>query len=333
MGLVAVMEPDLEVGFHAGAVVVLRGAEVIRTLPLHAVGALHVYGAAALRPAARSALLAREIPVWLLGADGRPLGRLGRRVGAWGQRRLAQAALDPARRLAIGRALLLGRLAQERELLMDRQRELRSPGLALALAGLRGAGMAAEEASDPAALQTVSASASARYGAGLGLREGVRSELLETARRAAHALVEIQAAGAVLQAGLDRHIGFLNAGSPGRPGLVLDLCAEFLPMADRLVLGLVNRRQLVEADLESDLPGSGAQGAEAQGAEAQRLTRVGQRILLRAWLARIAERAAHPMLEQGWDIAALFGVQAQQLRRIIEEPEAVWRPIPPGSGL
>ena len=45
--------------------------------------------------------------------------------------------------------------------------------------------------------------------------------------------------------GVDPEVGFLHRDRPGRPGLVLDLMEELRPsLADRLVLSLVNRRQV-----------------------------------------------------------------------------------------
>ena len=45
--------------------------------------------------------------------------------------------------------------------------------------------------------------------------------------------------------GLDPAVGFLHRDRPGRPGLALDIMEEFRPVvADRLVLSLINRRQL-----------------------------------------------------------------------------------------
>ncbi|HQN03443.1 MAG TPA: type I-C CRISPR-associated endonuclease Cas1c, partial [Rectinema sp.] len=45
--------------------------------------------------------------------------------------------------------------------------------------------------------------------------------------------------------GLDPTVGFLHRDRPGRPGLALDLMEEFRPViADRLVLSLINRRQV-----------------------------------------------------------------------------------------
>jgi CRISPR-associated protein Cas1 len=47
--------------------------------------------------------------------------------------------------------------------------------------------------------------------------------------------------------GLDPAVGFLHRDRPGRPGLALDIMEEFRPViADRLVLSLINRRQITK---------------------------------------------------------------------------------------
>ena len=52
-------------------------------------------------------------------------------------------------------------------------------------------------------------------------------------------------------AGLDAAVGFLQRDRHGRPGMALDLMQEFRPWpADRLVLSLINRRQVTEPGFE-----------------------------------------------------------------------------------
>ena len=50
--------------------------------------------------------------------------------------------------------------------------------------------------------------------------------------------------------GLDPAVGFLHKDRPGRPSLALDLMEELRPvLADRLVLSLINRKQVAPSDL------------------------------------------------------------------------------------
>ena len=51
--------------------------------------------------------------------------------------------------------------------------------------------------------------------------------------------------------GLDSYVGFLHRDRPGRTSLALDLMEELRPcMADRLVLTLINNRQVKAADFQ-----------------------------------------------------------------------------------
>lgn len=59
---------------------------------------------------------------------------------------------------------------------------------------------------------------------------------------------------ALTLAGLDPYAGFLHADRPGKPSLVLDFVEEFRQaVVDRTVIGLVNKRFVVEQDEESRL--------------------------------------------------------------------------------
>ncbi|UCM87062.1 type I-C CRISPR-associated endonuclease Cas1c [Streptomyces marincola] len=78
--------------------------------------------------------------------------------------------------------------------------------------------------------------------------------------------------GAAEQIGLDPYVGYLHGIRPAKPALVLDLMEEFrAPLADRLVLTLLNRRQLRPEHFEH-LPGG-----------AVRLTEDGRTVVIQAW--------------------------------------------------
>ena len=64
-----------------------------------------------------------------------------------------------------------------------------------------------------------------------------------------YALLTHDARSALEGVGLDPAVGFLHRDRPGRPSLALDLVEEFRAwFADRLVLTLINRRQLAPSD-------------------------------------------------------------------------------------
>ncbi len=64
-----------------------------------------------------------------------------------------------------------------------------------------------------------------------------------------YTLLRSDCTGALEGVGLDPQVGYLHTLRPGRPALALDLMEELRPiLADRLVLSLVNRRQVQRAD-------------------------------------------------------------------------------------
>jgi CRISP-associated protein Cas1 len=104
--------------------------------------------------------------------------------------------------------------------------------------------------------------------------------------------------------GLDPAVGFLHRDRPGRPSLALDLMEELRPvLADRLVLSLINRRQI------------GARDVETRDGGAVLLTEEGRRTVLAAWQERKKEERRHPFLEENAPLGLVPYVQAQLLAR------------------
>lgn len=104
--------------------------------------------------------------------------------------------------------------------------------------------------------------------------------------------------------GLDPQIGFLHAARPGRPSLGLDLMEELrAPLADRLALTLVNRRQLTLDDFR-----------ERDGG-AVLLNDDGRETVLVAYQERKQDTITHPVLDQQIEIGLLPHAQARLLAR------------------
>lgn len=67
-----------------------------------------------------------------------------------------------------------------------------------------------------------------------------------------YAMLTHDCRSALESVGLDPQAGFLHRDRPGRSSLALDLAEEFrAPFADRFVLSLINRRQVLPADFET----------------------------------------------------------------------------------
>lgn len=119
--------------------------------------------------------------------------------------------------------------------------------------------------------------------------------------------------------GLDPAVGFLHRDRPGRMSLALDLVEEFRPfLADRLVLSLINRKELTAGDFDS------------QGSGAVLLTDEGRKKVLVAYQERKHDSITHPFLDDKMYIGMLFHAQAMLLARYIRKdidqyPPFLWR--------
>ncbi|MBI3966167.1 MAG: type I-C CRISPR-associated endonuclease Cas1 [Chloroflexi bacterium] len=119
-----------------------------------------------------------------------------------------------------------------------------------------------------------------------------------------YSLLRAECEAALEGTGLDPQVGYLHALRPGRPALALDLMEEFRPfLADRLVLTLVNRRQLRAEHFEDLLGG------------AVRLTDDGRRAVISAYQRRKEEEVEHRALRQKVPIGLIPHVQARLLAR------------------
>ncbi|MCB2188427.1 MAG: type I-C CRISPR-associated endonuclease Cas1c [Deltaproteobacteria bacterium] len=106
--------------------------------------------------------------------------------------------------------------------------------------------------------------------------------------------------------GLDPQVGFLHRDRPGRPSLALDLMEELRPLVgDRLVLSLINRRQVT------------AKGFQISGSGAVTMSDDCRRAIIVAYQDRKKEEILHPFLEEKLPMGLLPFVQALLLSRLL----------------
>jgi CRISPR-associated protein Cas1 len=134
-----------------------------------------------------------------------------------------------------------------------------------------------------------------------------------------YSMLTHDAASALEGVGLDPAVGYLHKDRPGRPSLALDLMEEFRSwLADRLVLALINRKQ-VRPD--------GFSRAENGAINMDEETR---KIVIAAWHERKQEELRHPYTGEKLKIGLLPHIQARLLARhirgdIAEYPPFVWK--------
>ena len=121
-----------------------------------------------------------------------------------------------------------------------------------------------------------------------------------------YTLIANDMAAALETVGLDPYVGFLHALRPGRTSLALDVMEELRAyLGDRLVLSLINRRQVNGKDFLF------------QGDESVVMTDSCRKVLLSAWQTRKKEIIVHPYLNEKIPIGLLPYVQSMLLARYL----------------
>ena len=134
-----------------------------------------------------------------------------------------------------------------------------------------------------------------------------------------YTLLRYDIASALEGVGLDPAVGFLHRDRPGRPALALDLMEELrAPLADRLVLALINRKQVSPSGFRTDETGAVKMDDETRKA------------VLVAWQERKREEIRHPFLEETLPIGLIPHIQARLLANHLRGeldayPAFIWR--------
>jgi CRISPR-associated protein Cas1 len=309
---------------HENLVVRVENEERLR-VPLHHIGSVVLFGATFASVAALAELADRGIQVSFLSEGGRFLGRVEGRWQGGSLVRKAQfeAASSPEVSLRIARGVVLGKLSNQRQMLLRSARDAedeQAERLRVASEGMARALNAARRAEDIAVLRGCEGQGAAAYFAALPsmlrhVRPGLDFERRQRRppRDPVNALLSFLYAvllndvcSALLAVGLDPAVGFLHQSRPGRPSLGLDLMEEFrAPFADRAVLALLNREQVSDGDFERD--GSGALRMKEQA----------RRTVLVHWQDRRKEVIQHPLTEEKVALGVLPHIQARVLVRVL----------------
>jgi CRISP-associated protein Cas1 len=135
----------------------------------------------------------------------------------------------------------------------------------------------------------------------------------------AYSILALDMRSALESVGLDPYVGFLHTERPGRASLALDIAEEFrAPFADRLVLSLVNLKQ-IEVD-----------GFVVQASGEVEMKPDTRKAFLAAYQKRKRETIKHPFLDEEMDLGVAFLAQARLLARHIRGdldfyPAFIWR--------
>ena len=246
-----------------------------------------------------------------------------------------QAHADPPARLAIARPIVAGKLQNSRQVLLRAGRDAtgqRQDALRQAAADIATLIPPIAAATNLAELMGIEGNAARRYFSVFKHLVSTQSDLPPLTARTrrpptdplnallsfAYGLLRGLVHGATETVGLDPHLGFLHGIRPAKPALVLDLMEEFrAPLADRFVLSLVNRRQIISKDFDA-LPGG-----------AVSLSEDGRRTALTAWQGWRTEEREHPLLSRNVPHGLLPTVQGRLLARHLRGELAGYIPWTP----
>ncbi len=325
----------------ANLVVEVDGADCGRA-PLHMLDGIVSFGRPGASPALLAACAEAGITISHLDPNGRFLARVeGMRTGNVLLRRAQyRMADDPARAVPLVRGIVAGKAANQRTVIRralrdhgDAMRADEAEALTVAERRLFDIARRTLPSTDVDALRGLEGEAAFVYFGCFkvllrvddpAFAYGGRSRRPPLDRVNAllsflYALLGHDCRSALEAHGLDPQVGVLHADRPGRASLALDLMEELRPvLADRLVLTLINRRQVAADDFV----------VEAAGAV--RLTDAARKRVLVAWQERKREVLKHPFFNETMPLGLLAHAQAQLIARTLRGdldgyPPFIWR--------
>lgn len=303
-------------------------------VPLVKVDQVVVYGDSTLTTPALLALLEQHADICYCTSYGQFRGRLTPEFSKNALLRIQQHVVhhDYRRRVELARAFVVGKLSNQRTLLLRSNRKLERPEVAAAAAAIQEMAKQARELTvregeifDPAAPQTAStwgvlqglegAGASAYFEVfGLLLRGDLpfQGRNRRPPRDPVNALLSYgyvllmnQVMGAIGVVGLDPYVGYLHASQYGKPALALDLMEEFRPIVvDSVVLTLINNRMIEAKDFEEEMG-------------TYHLREHGRRTFLVRFEERLNEEIRHPVFDYRVSYRRCLELQARLLAKVL----------------
>ncbi|HQT04791.1 MAG TPA: type I-C CRISPR-associated endonuclease Cas1c [Thiotrichales bacterium] len=133
-----------------------------------------------------------------------------------------------------------------------------------------------------------------------------------------YAVIGNDISAALQGVGLDPQVGFLHQDRPGRDSLAQDMLEEFRAWyVDRLVLTLINRKQVKASDFEKEMSGAVKMSDDAR------------KTVLTALQTRKQETVMHPFLQEDVPVGLLPHVQSLLLARHLRGDLAAYPPFVP----
>ena len=317
-------------GALCATVCVWRKGAVLRRAPLATLEELHLYGRVDLLRPVLNTLLAAGVDIRWFSLAGRYQGMIESVYSRAFLRHHGQYRLlnDPARRLQLAVDVVTGKLENQRGLLLLRQRHLRSPEIAAALARMRAMQMTLAEAQTLDAVRGAEGMGAAIYFSAFphllsnpafawgGRTRRPPRDPINACLSFGYAMLLVQVEQALYMAGVDPFVGALHTAERGAADLALDLTEEFRPLVDRIVLTLINRRELAPVDF---VPAGAGGDMDENGAVIEGATWMGDTgrpVFFRAWEQELDRRLYQDTGATPPTVRGLIRYQAHQLRRL-----------------
>lgn len=343
--LVAITETGVTLAVEGERLLVRRGGRTGEHFRLADVDQVLLFGAVEVTHAALMRLLLHGVDIVYLTSSGSFRGRLQGRLGRNIELRLAQfqRLREEEFALSLARALVAGKVANQRRLLVRVQQSLADEVMAQELAALRHRCRDAQAARDREELLGVEGAAAAAYFSAFS--RAIKNPLFTFAGRNrrpprdpvnaclsfGYALVGTLIDGDVAAAGLDPLLGALHQPAYGRPSLALDILEEFRPvLVDALVLRLINRRQLVPADFAPPSEALGHDQLLAQAGDldgAVYLAPTGRKVFLAEFLRRLRETAYYATGRGRYSYREILRHQVYHMARVIKAEDDGYQPF------
>ena len=310
--------------------VVEQERKKVAQLPVHSIGHIFCFGNVLVSPFLLGFCGENNVNLAFFTENGRFLGRLqGRQSGNVLLRR-AQYRMSEQNPVPIARNIIAAKIQAGKRVL---QRQIRNHGgnadIQTAVAALNFSLQQLKRADSLDLIRGIEGDAAARYFGVFGQLVKAESGFAFDGRNrrpprdSVNALLSFlysilgkDISGALQGVGLDPQVGFLHADRPGRDSLAQDILEEFRAWwADRLVLSLINRRQIKPQDFIVE-----AGGAVSLKADARKL-------LFQSLQAKKQEKITHPFLGEEVEIGLLPYIQAMLLARHLRGDLAAYPPF------
>jgi CRISPR-associated protein Cas1 len=324
-----VQEQGAQVGKSGDRLVVRLEGEVVREVRLLDVSHVVLWGRVQITTQAVQELCEREIPITYVSQGGWFYGMTTGLAHKNVELRVAQHRLAEVGALPIARAIVAGKIQNQRTLLRRNLDERDSKLLGRLALYMR----QARHVQDGASLLGVEGIAGQLYfgafnrlfrGAGAWAGEVFR----EQGRNRRPPLDEVNAVLSFLYAvlikecavigqavGFDIYRGFYHAPKYGRPALALDLCEEFRPLvADSVCLSLFNQGEVGPKDF-------------VRRARGVALLPSARRAVLAGFERRLSQMVRHPVFGYTLSYRRVIELQARLLRAVVLGEIPVYRPF------